>query len=983
MKKNLRKTFAKATALAMAVAMMVSLVPADSAAAKKAKKPKLAKSVKVTVKKTKKVKIKNTKKIKKTKWSIKSKKVATISKKKKTSVVVKGKKAGKSTTLTAKVTLKGKKKALKLKCKVKVVKATKKPTPKPATKKPNTPAPKPATQKPTTNKPADKTPAPTPDKIGDVEVDSKATLNIPVTELNETSITCDAKRTEKGQEATHVGAEYTRKGLKFTTKEVYNSGAMFYLDPITSEADLEDAPEGEDASNQGGRIAVLPKAGKGGKVDIADYDYLRITLFDSPYETNLRLYDDLDQFIVDGNGFPGTCTTFYGKDSQGRGDYVGKEKVDPQDNTSGDANHYYKDAAKTQDAGDGYILVPVSEIVKNAKTSEFIGVAVCGQFKNQEYGISKIEFLKVKDSKPANKPASVVVSADKDKILNGATLQMSASVLDKNETAVSGAAVTWSVAGDAATISATGLLTADATKTGKVTVTAASKEDPTVKATYEVEICNGTSLMSIKFDNKYTTYTIDETKGGLDIAAKGLNGAGEPVASQPAITVTASGASDGISYANGKLTATKAGSIKLTATYEEMKDEVTIKVVNGMRVALTADNVKATGSGTITVSNGVSSLESSDWGQGTAVGINTGDKKVANIAGLLWTLQIADAKNCDDNKPNVGVRATDDSANPLTKPSQPMNWDNWAPMWEGAKYTAEDYAKGVDLEAAFDWNFCVNKAGEDATYDTSGNEVYFTLTKHGPGGQVYKISNVIVLWGEEQQMPAVKSVAVSEATDKTEVPANGTLNLIATATYENDKTRTVTKNAECTWTSSDTEVATVSAGKVTPKKEGTTKITATFEGKTSAEYTITVTAAEQIDPVTLTNTTEIDGHGCVKFADCTGYPESGFDVTKYNKVTVTYTISKDGEVVKGTVSGTDGKITTNCSTDSSSYNQGWGEGFDKKWVDGSTADATTGEITVVFNTVQKGALLADCISSQVDGHKILIKSIKLENVAAE
>lgn len=231
-------------------------------------------------------------------------------------------------------------------------------------------------------------------------------------------------------------------------------------------------------------------------------------------------------------------------------------------------------------------------------------------------------------------------------------------------------------------------------------------------------------------------------------------------------------------------------------------------------------------------------------------------------------------------------------------------------------------------------------------------------------------------------MPAVKSVAVSEATDKTEVPANGTLNLIATATYENNKTRTVTKNAECTWTSSDLEVATVSAGKVTPKKEGTTKITATFEEKTSAEYTITVTPAEQIDSVTLTNTAEIDGHGCVKFADCTGYPESGFDVTKYNKVTVTYTISKDSAVVTGAVSGTNGKITTNCSTDSA-YNSGCGDGFDRKWVDGSTADDTTGEITVVFNTVQKGALLADCISSQVDGHKILIKSIKLENVAAE
>lgn len=981
MKKNLRKTFAKATALAMAVAMMVSVVPANSADAK-AKKPKLAKSVKVTVKKTKKVKIKNTKKIKKTKWSIKSKKVATISKKKKTSVVVKGKKAGKSTTLTAKVTLKGKKKALKLKCKVKVVKASK-PTPKPTpTKKPTPtnktttkPNPNPATQKPT--------PSPTPDKIGGVEVDSKATLNIPVTELNETSITCDAKRSDEAQDSYHVGAEYGRNGVTFTTKETYNSGVMFYLDPITSEADLQDAESGND---QGGKVIKVPKEGKGKKVDIADYDYIRVMLKNSPYETNLRLYSDLDQFLVDGAGFPGTGTAFYGKDSEGRGDYVGKEKVDPQDNNSGEANHYYKDAAKTQDAGDGYILLSVKEAVKAAKGSEFIGITICGQFKGQEYTVSKIELLKVKDSVPANKPASVAVSAAEDKaaILNGATLQFSASVLNKNDTVMADEEVTWSVAGDAATISEAGLLTADATKTGKVTVTATSKTDATVKGTYELEICDETALMSIAFSNKYTTYTIDEVKEGLDIAPKGLNGAGEPVATQPAITVTSSDASDGISYADGKLTGTKAGSIKLTATSGKMKDEVTITVVNGMRVDLTADNTGAVPSGaTASVENGVLSCEAADWNTGAWVKVSTGDKKVANIAGLLWTLQIADAANLD-NKPGVTVRFKDDdsSIKPISKPSQALDYGYDCIIWQGKEYTAEDYAKGVDLEAAFDWNFCY-KNGADVTIDTSGNEACFTLGKNGKAGQVQKISNVIVLWGEEQQMPALKSVTVSQADKATEVPLNKKLTLAATAVYENDKTKTVTETA--TWATSDDAVATVDKGVVTPVAKGTVKITAKVGEITSAEYTITVGDPKVVQPVTLTNEKKSDGNPfTLKFEDCTGWEaaKDTFDITDFTKVTIkVVAYGEDGTTpITEATPLNNTKVCVNCNdSNNADYNYGWGDGMGANYLKEATADGE-GVFTITATALTKGAFKANCLSMQTQGDvkSILIKEIKFE-----
>lgn len=770
MKKNLRKTLTKATAVAMVLAMVASVTPANSADAK-AKKPKFAKkTVKVVVKKTKKVKLKNTKKIKKTKWSVQNKKIVKLSKKKKTSVTVKGLKAGKKTKVTAKVTLKGKKKPLKLKLTVKVTKKTT-----PSTKPGKTPTTKPNTTASAgpSNSPGNQTStpaAPTPDKINGVEVDADKTLSIPITELNETSITSDAKRSEKDQEAGHAGAEFGKDGMTFTTKESYNSGAMFYLDPITSEDDLTDAAEG---NNQGGRVVKVPKEGKGGKVDIADYDYIRVTM-KSAYEINMRLYDDLDQFLVDGAGFPGTAVSLYGN-ADGvihPSAYTTKEPIAPGESST--ANHYFADEAKTKDLTTAAFTWPVKTIVKTSQKSSFCGVAVCGQFKDQEYVISKIELLKVKDSVPASKPVSVKVTPEEDKaaILNGATLQFSAEVLNKNESVMPDEQVTWSITGDAATISETGLLTADDSKTGKVTVTATSKTDATVKGTYEVEICDETALMSIAFTNKYTTYTLDEVKDGIDIAPKGLNGAGEPVKEQPEITVEESEASDGISYKDGKLTGTKAGTITLKATSGKMSAEVTIAVVDGMRVELTADN---TGSvpvdySTSEVSNGVLTCTQTDWNVGGYVKVETGDKKVANIAGILWTLQIPDAKSCDQ-KPTVSVRYGD-----LTKPSQAINYGLDSVIWEGEEYTAEDYAEGVDLKSDIDWNFCY-KDGADVEIDTTGTVANFTFGKNGPAGQVQKISNVIVLWGDEPKMPELKEITVTEGQNQTSVPLNRKLNL--------------------------------------------------------------------------------------------------------------------------------------------------------------------------------------------------------------
>lgn len=119
---KIQKYLAKTIAVILTAAMVIgSVMPTGSAAAKE-KMPKLSKkSITVTVNTNKKVKVKNAKKVKKTKWSVKDKKIVKLSKKKSKSVVIKGKAEG-STTVTAKITLKDRKKPLKRRVKVTVTK---------------------------------------------------------------------------------------------------------------------------------------------------------------------------------------------------------------------------------------------------------------------------------------------------------------------------------------------------------------------------------------------------------------------------------------------------------------------------------------------------------------------------------------------------------------------------------------------------------------------------------------------------------------------------------------------------------------------------------------------------------------------------------------------------------------------------------------------------------------------------------------------
>ncbi|MCM1246245.1 MAG: endo-1,4-beta-xylanase [Roseburia sp.] len=161
MHKKVKCVMSRILILAMAAATIGTGTP-DSEAAKK---PKLSKSsIKVAIKKSKKINIKNVKKSTVRKLTVKpaKKSVASVKKNGKTAFTVTGKKKG-STNVTAKVTLKGKKKAVSLKLKVTVTgddkrtdvpSVTSAPTAVPGTTSPQNPAPgtdtteEPATESP-------------------------------------------------------------------------------------------------------------------------------------------------------------------------------------------------------------------------------------------------------------------------------------------------------------------------------------------------------------------------------------------------------------------------------------------------------------------------------------------------------------------------------------------------------------------------------------------------------------------------------------------------------------------------------------------------------------------------------------------------------------------------------------------------------------------------------------------------------------------
>jgi len=488
----------------MAVVMAFSLagIAPNTSSEAAAKKPTLTKKVTVTVGKKKTVKVTSKKKVKKTTWSLnkKGKKVVSLSKKKAKSVVVKGKKAGKA-TLTAKI--KVGKKTYKKTCKITVKKASKvNVTPVPA----KTDAAK-ATATPANNNnnnggsTATATPKPTEAPVsvikteaGTYTVDESATYNVPLTELNETTFTCDAKRSDG--ETVKDGTLYNKDGsVTFTSTKDYNSGVSYYINPATKDDDIIDISDTRGEGFMGY---------DNGTKDMSAYDYVRVKVT-SENEMNCRTYNGNDQ--LRSAGFPGSSSS----ETYEFGWTHTDDEIWEAESTF-TAGNTVKAAYKTRT-----VFIPISMLMGKGMNPETLtAIAFCPQSSGAEVTIHRIDFVKVKYDKLVT---GIDVKAAKTEIAPGKTTTVTATVTPADATRQ---IVKWTSSNeDVATVNFNGTVVAKKGAEGTTTITATSTDGSKVTGSVDITVKEPSEEPTV-----IKSHNVDLTK----VVGKTNPGAGDSIA---------------------------------------------------------------------------------------------------------------------------------------------------------------------------------------------------------------------------------------------------------------------------------------------------------------------------------------------------------------------------------------------------------------------------------------------------------------------
>ena len=500
MKKSIKSVLAKSMAVVMAFSL-AGIAPNTSSEAA-AKKPTLTKKVTVTVGKKKTVKVTSKKKVKKTTWSLnkKGKKVVSLSKKKAKSVVVKGKKAGKA-TLTAKI--KVGKKTYKKTCKITVKKASKvNVTPVPA----KTDAAK-ATATPANNNnnnggsTATATPKPTEAPVsvikteaGTYTVDESATYNVPLTELNETTFTCDAKRSDG--ETVKDGTLYNKDGsVTFTSTKDYNSGVSYYINPATKDDDIIDISDTRGEGFMGY---------DNGTKDMSAYDYVRVKVT-SENEMNCRTYNGNDQ--LRSAGFPGSSSS---ETYEGGWTHTDDEIWEAESTFT--AGNTVKAAYKTRT-----VFIPISMLMGKGMNPETLtAIAFCPQSSGAEVTIHRIDFVKVKYDKLVT---GIDVKAAKTEISPGKTTTVTATVTPADATRQ---IVKWTSSNeDVATVNFNGTVVAKKGAEGTTTITATSTDGSKVTGSVDITVKEPSEEPTV-----IKSHNVDLTK----VVGKTNPGAGDSIA---------------------------------------------------------------------------------------------------------------------------------------------------------------------------------------------------------------------------------------------------------------------------------------------------------------------------------------------------------------------------------------------------------------------------------------------------------------------
>lgn len=517
MKKSIKSVLAKSMAVVMAFSL-AGIAPNTSSEAA-AKKPTLTKKVTVTVGKKKTVKVTSKKKVKKTTWSLTKagKKVVSLSKKKAKSVVVKGKKAGKA-TLTAKI--KVGKKTYKKTCKITVKGASKVTvTPVPAKTDAAKATPTPANNKNnnggTTN--ATPTPKPTEAPVGVIKteagtytVDESATYNVPLTELNETTFTCDAKRSDG--ETVKDGTLYNKDGsVTFTSTADYNSGVSYYINPATKNDDIIDISDTRGEGFMGY---------DNGTKDMSAYDYVRVKVT-SENEMNCRTYNGNDQ--LRSAGFPGSASS-----ETYEGGWIHTDDEIWEAESTFNAGNTVKAAYKTRT-----IFIPISMLMdKGMNPENLTAIAFCPQSSGAEVTIHSIDFVKVKYDKLVT---GINVTAAKPEIAPGKTTTVTAAVTPADATRQ---IVKWTSSDETiATVTFNGTVVAKKGAEGKVTITATSTDGSNVTGSVDITVKEPSEEPTV-----IETHKFDLTDAGIVAKTNPGEGAG----------VVATGSVAGLEFMAGK-----------------------------------------------------------------------------------------------------------------------------------------------------------------------------------------------------------------------------------------------------------------------------------------------------------------------------------------------------------------------------------------------------------------------------------------------
>lgn len=498
MKKSIKSVLAKSMAVVMAFSL-AGIAPNTSSEAA-AKKPTLTKKVTVTVGKKKTVKVTSKKKVKKTTWSLTKagKKVVSLSKKKAKSVVVKGKKAGKA-TLTAKI--KVGKKTYKKTCKITVKGASKVTvTPVPAKTDAAKATPTPANNKNNNGGTTKATPTPPVSVIkteaGTYTVDESATYNVPLTELNETTFTCDTKRSDG--ETVKDGTLYNKDGsVTFTSTADYNSGVSYYINPATKDDDIIDI---SDTRGDGF------KGYDNGAKDMSAYDYVRVKVT-SENEMNCRTYNGNDQ--LRSAAFPGSASS-----ETYEGGWIHTDDEIWEAESTFNAGKTVKAAYKTRT-----IFIPISMLMDTGMNPENLtAIAFCPQSFGAEVTIHSIDFVKVKYDKLVT---GINVTADKPEIAPGKTTTVTAAVTPADATRQ---IVKWTSSDETiATVTFNGTVVAKKGAEGKVTITATSTDGSNVTGSTEITVKEPSDVPEVT-----ESHNVDLTK----VVAKTNPGEGDSVAAK-------------------------------------------------------------------------------------------------------------------------------------------------------------------------------------------------------------------------------------------------------------------------------------------------------------------------------------------------------------------------------------------------------------------------------------------------------------------